>query len=96
MVRANRFGDGDIAYLRSLFEETLILAHEVFGEQLFHRSIPKKATGTAPTKKPLGCSDGYTLSPSEGWVALRRGSRRSSINTRALGQHEEGTFTGRR
>ncbi|MFZ2640405.1 MAG: DUF262 domain-containing protein [Verrucomicrobiia bacterium] len=97
MLRAQCFGDADIAFLRKQFTDTLNLGAEIFGEKLFR---PFDKTNHEWEKKPhVAFSDAVMVGLSaylDQSKQLVHKQQDVVVGTMNLFQaHEDGTFTGR-
>jgi hypothetical protein len=97
MVRARKFTDEDITYLKGLFEETVGIGSAVYGE-LFARPWDKEK-GTWATRAHIAFSDAVMVGISRHLASGEQLiARRQSIveATRVLFEkYPQGTFTGR-
>jgi hypothetical protein len=97
MVRSRSFTDGDIAFLKSLFDRTLELAHAVFRETLFRPWEPKGHQWA--DKAQVAFADAVMVGLSrhlDSAVVLTGKRARVLAETQHLFEdNPQGTFTGR-
>ena len=96
-VRARQFTDEDVQLLLSLFEMTIDLAADVFGEQLFHPW--DKDTGSWSLRPQVAFADAVMVSFSRHVDQMEkiraRGPELVAATKELFANHEDGTFTGR-
>ncbi len=97
MVRATVFNEEDITMLRNLFNDTIALAGEIFGDLLFRPFDPKK--GEWSKQAHVAFADAVMVALSRHLDKREKLEVRKSAvvdETKALFEkHDEGTFTGR-
>lgn len=96
-VRARQFTDEDVQLLLSLFEMTIDLAADVFGEHLFHPW--EKETGAWSSRPQVAFADAVMVSFSRHVDQMEkiraRGPELVAATKELFVNHEDGTFTGR-
>jgi hypothetical protein len=96
-VRARQFTGEDVQVLLDLFEETIDLAAEVFGEQLFRPW--DKETRTWSPRAQIAFADavmvGFSRHVDQKEKVRARGPALVAATRELFANHEDGTFTGR-
>jgi hypothetical protein len=96
-VRARQFTDEDVQILLSLFEMTIDLAADVFGEQLFHPW--ENETGSWSPRPQVAFADavmvGFSRHVDQMEKIRAKGTELVAATKELFANHEDGTFTGR-